>query len=127
MSHYTCEGCFNHMSRCTCKKVAHGVKCMWISCICGGGKTEPLKHPMDIPGFLTLTDAATYIESMRYDRLEDFLEELKKALYRRAEADHKDGKYQLSMTLGKASGAVGTAATHVGDAWRICEPYMEDK
>jgi hypothetical protein len=84
-----------------------------------------MKHPINIPGFLTLTDAATYIESMQYDRLEDFLLELKRALYRRAERDHADGKYQLSSTLGKASAGVGVAAMHVGDAWRICEPFME--
>lgn len=82
------------------------------------------KHPTGIPGFLTMVEAASYIENMRYDYLEDFLLEMRRALQRRAEADYKAERYKLASALEKAASGAGICAFNVGDAWRICEPYI---
>ena len=104
MGHYDCErcGCF----RCECPPVLQ-------------------KHPTGIPGFLTMVEAASYVENLRYDCLEEFLLELRRALQRRSDSDYKAGKHRLAAALGKAASGVGMGALHVGDAWRICEPHME--
>lgn len=67
---------------------------------------------------------AERIADLRYDEVQKFLTALSGKLRRDAEADAGRSRLKLSVTLAGASLAVGDAAGHIGEAWRISEPYM---
>ena len=100
---YNCETCGYNVPSCICKMP---------------------QHPTGIPGFLTMEQAAAYVENMRDDYLESFLLELRRSLQRRSESDYKAKKYKLACALEKAAAGVGIGAFNIGDAWRVCEPHF---
>lgn len=82
------------------------------------------KHPISIPGFDTLEEAAEYIGNMRYDALRDLIGFLENKLMRDSVADHQRKRFILSSDLHEASYHLGSARVALGHAWNICKPYM---
>lgn len=76
-----------------------------------------MKHNTELEypgGFDKLTED---LGNLRYDVLAEFLNKLSKKLNKDAEADNNRGRRQLAKQL-------IYAGKHVGNAWKICKPFM---
>ena len=86
------------------------------------------KHPKCVQKYVgTLEQLADDVEGMSYDAVEDFLDHLADALYRRSQRDSMNNKGKLDGKLMQASFALEKASMFMGEAWEICEPYMDEE
>ena len=63
---------------------------------------------------------------LRYDALEEFLEDFAKKIEKDAAADLGRGRIKLSESLSATAAALFEAKKHMAEAWRISKPYMKE-
>ena len=87
-----------------------------------------MKHPDFIEGYDgTMKDLAHAIGNMRYDKVEEFINELEQDFLHQAINDTEHGRYKLSIKLWRIVDILRKLKTKMNEAWNICEPYMKEK
>ena len=82
-------------------------------------------HPIKIEKYTgTLKELARDIADLRYDVLNDFLNQLSICIYRDSDNDYKRGRNLLSSKLNNIACIVLEASKEVEKVWNICEKYM---
>ena len=76
-----------------------------------------IKHAkeIDYPG--GIKKLADDLSNLTYDTLEEFLKNLSEKIKKDGQADKKRGRNKLAKQL-------NYAAKYIGNAWKICEPFM---
>lgn len=72
----------------------------------------------------TLTDLAEEIGDLKYDALSHFLHLMSSKVERDSLADASRGRRKLATALKRTAEYLNQAGLEIGEAWRICEPYM---
>jgi len=86
------------------------------------------KHPDNIPGWGgSLEELAVAIENMRYDKTVELLSHLAESFRRRSVDDRRMGRIALSNALYNVYTRTKVVSGYVSDAWKVCQPYMENK
>jgi len=85
-----------------------------------------LKHTETVKGIdLKNHELAERVGDLYYDALAEFLHELSDKLHRDGLADHKRGRVKLANELEASAVHLAQASKHIGVAWDICEPYVQ--
>jgi len=85
------------------------------------------EHPRHVEGFNgSLDQLAAAIGNMTYDKAAEFIEYLADDMKRQADADSARGRPKLAAELYATADELYQARDRMNEAWRICEPYMED-
>ncbi len=84
-----------------------------------------MKHSKTIPGYNgDLQQLAEEVGDLHYSALEEFIVQLSNKLMLDSFADRKLNRPKLADSLGRASSQLLNAATFVGNANKISEPYQ---
>jgi len=83
-----------------------------------------MKHTDTVRQFNgTHEQLAEEIGDLYYDALADLLEKMAQKMTRDAAADLGRGRPRLASELQACSKHLSEAAQHIGEAWKICEPF----
>lgn len=83
-------------------------------------------HLDHVPGWNgTLTELAQAIGNMRYDRVAEFLDDLRKDFLRQAQNDGEAGRSVLADRLRLTAYDMGMAQARMEHVWKTCEPHMK--
>jgi len=84
-----------------------------------------MNHPKKIKGYNgTIEDLAKEIGNLRYDYLNEFLEDLELDIRRQADNDKETGRIQLADRLYATADNLKNVRDKLDEAWKICEPYI---
>jgi hypothetical protein len=87
-----------------------------------------VNHPVKVDGYSgSLKELAKAVGHLRYDKLAEFLRDLKHELVMQQIADVSRGRQRLAEQLRYAHQSLGIVWTHVRIAWKISEPYESEK
>ena len=84
-------------------------------------------HPIEIKEYKgNLEDLARELGNLRYDYLNEFLEDLELDLRRQADKDKESGRVQLAERLYATADSLAVTRHKLDEAWKVCKPYMKD-
>jgi propanediol dehydratase small subunit len=84
-------------------------------------------HPKEIKKYEgSLDELAKDIGNLQYDIEASLLERLADDIKRQADADLAKGRTQLAEQLYKTAEELYKARDRMYNAWKICEPYMNE-
>ena len=87
-----------------------------------------MKHPFFVSGFSgSLEELANNVGTMRYDRVQEFLDLLARNIEEQAIADESRNRPQLASKLRLAADALYHSTDALSEAWKICKPYMKEE
>jgi len=86
-----------------------------------------MKHPKEIKGYEDMSELATDISNLRYDKLSELLEKLSQTILSDAAYDFARRRPYLSSELYCAGTELERAAKDIDKAWYYCKRNMDDE
>ena len=85
-----------------------------------------MKHPTTIEAYPhDLQQLAQELGDLRYDALEEFLQQLSQKIAADGAKDAARGRTQLASALAQAAQTLEQSSKHIAKAWRISAPYLK--